>query len=613
MSDDDWAPAAPRPLAEAVGATSRRRSGPAGANDPTRSAGGPVDRTPASPSAVSVAGYSHLVEVATGGDSVVYRARQDSLDRDVAIKVIAADPSAAARFERELAITVSLGRQHPHIVNVLDTTTTSDGDPCLIMDFHDLGSLHDRVRAHGALPVSEVVAAGTAVADALAFAHTRGVLHRDVKPQNILLLPTSYVLSDFGIARMADAGHTASVERFSYRHASPQVLDGLPPTEADDVWSLASTLFTLLDGRAPFAALDPHDDTALSYLRRVRTGARRPLESDDLPAGLRDLIEAGLHADPARRPTAAQALDRLRSIRTEDRSWDPASGAAAPAAAAAAAPSVVPTAPSTPTGTAPPAGTAAATAAPPSAAGDAPPSWAPGTTGTDAPPSAASVQTSAPGQPPAAPEPAPQPSPLAPSVLAHVGHQSSPAQVDDGATGLSPEPAPEPPAGAPAKAGEGSGTTWRRIVAFVGGALLVGAAFGIGSALLGGEEEPDPTPSQTGVNVPEAPTDVQTGDAPPQPTVGNPDLAPVNPVLTPQGTSVLLTWAPAPSEVDYLLIVSVPADGSPASVLQQLTSDPGEYVVEGLDPDATGDCYAIVGYAITETGLEAGSTDTLCR
>ncbi|WP_163540969.1 serine/threonine-protein kinase [Occultella kanbiaonis] len=607
MSDDDWAPAAPRPLAEAVGATSGRRPGPVGPNDPTRSAGDPVERAPATPSAVSVAGYSHLVEVGEGGDSVVYRARQDSLDRDVAIKVITADPSAAARFERELAITVSLGRQHPHIVNVLDTTTTADGDPCLVMDFHDLGSLHDRVRAHGALPVSEVVAAGTAVADALAFAHARGVLHRDVKPQNILLLPTSYVLSDFGIARMADAGHTASVERFSYRHASPQVLDGLPPTEADDVWSLASTLFTLLDGRAPFAALDPHDDTALSYLRRVRTGARRPLESDELPAGLRDLIEAGLHADPERRPTAAQAHGRLRSIRTEDRSWDPASEAVAPAAGAA------PAAPSAPTGSAAPSGPAVATAAPAPEAGDAPPSWAPGATGTEAPPSAASVRTSAPGQPPAAPEPAPQPSPLAPSVLAHVGHQGQPAPVDDDATGVGPEPAPEPPAGAPATSGEGSGTTWRRIVAFVGGALLVGAAFGIGSALLGGEEEPDPTPSQTGVNVPEAPTNVRTGDAPPQPTVGNPDLAPVNPVLTPQGTSVLLTWAPAPSEVDYLLIVGVPADGSPASVLQQLTSDPGEYVVEGLDPDATGDCYAIVGYAITETGLEAGSTDTLCR
>ena len=97
------------------------------------------------------------------------------------------------------------------------------------MEYHELGSLHDRLTATGPLPVADVVKAASAVADALDFAHSRGILHRDVKPQNVLVLPTSYVLADFGIARMADAGHTASLERFSYRHASPQVLDGGDP------------------------------------------------------------------------------------------------------------------------------------------------------------------------------------------------------------------------------------------------------------------------------------------------------------------------------------------------------------------------------------------------
>ena len=86
------------------------------------------------------------------------------------------------------------------------------------------------------------------LSDALAFAHAHGVLHRDVKPQNVLVLPTSWVLADFGIARLVDAEHTSSVETFTYRHASPQILDGQPPTAADDIWSLGSTLFTLLDG-----------------------------------------------------------------------------------------------------------------------------------------------------------------------------------------------------------------------------------------------------------------------------------------------------------------------------------------------------------------------------
>src|SRR5262249_37706765 len=148
----------------------------------------------------------------------------------------------------------------------------------------------DRLRTQGPLPAAEVVAVGTVVADALAFAHGQGVLHRDVKPQNILVLPTSYVLADFGIARRLDAGHSGSMERFSYRHAAPQVLDGESPAVSDDVWSLGSTLFTLLDGRPPFAADDPQEDTALAYLRRVRTAVPRELNRDDLPAGLVEVI-----------------------------------------------------------------------------------------------------------------------------------------------------------------------------------------------------------------------------------------------------------------------------------------------------------------------------------
>src|SRR5690606_36989617 len=257
VADDDWAPPAASPLAEITGTGPRpahdvvvpgftdlrevarggdaivyRARPPGGAGAGAAVAGGPWAPPPAGPPAeipgagprpahdVVVPGFPDLREVARGGDAIVYRARQPSVDRDVAIKVFqVTDPADAARFRRELEITVRLGRQHPHIVTVIDTTTTTAGAPCLVMEFHDLGSLHDRLRETGPLPVSDVVAAGTAVADALAFAHAHGVLHRDVKPQNVLVLPTSYVLSDFGIARVADAGHTATLERFSYRHA----------------------------------------------------------------------------------------------------------------------------------------------------------------------------------------------------------------------------------------------------------------------------------------------------------------------------------------------------------------------------------------------------------
>jgi serine/threonine protein kinase len=264
-----------------------------------------------------VPGYRDLVEVGRGGDSVIYRARQDRPRRQVAIKVLLLDDrEAVQRFGREVEITVALGRQHPYIVGVLDSGTTDGGQPYLVMEFYDLGSLHDQLAATGPLPVGVVAAAGTAVADALSFAHGQGVLHGDVKPQNILVRPTSYVLADFGLARWVVADHSTP-DRFSYRHAAPQVFDGERPTAADDVYSLGSTLYTLLDGRPPFADDDPAADTALAYLRRARTARPRPLTRPDVPARLADVVGRCLARSRADRyPDAAAVRDALAAVPT---------------------------------------------------------------------------------------------------------------------------------------------------------------------------------------------------------------------------------------------------------------------------------------------------------
>ncbi|MEO9325562.1 serine/threonine-protein kinase [Nocardioides sp. C4-1] len=284
-------------------------------------------RPPAAPAAPAehLDGYTDLVEVGRGGDSVVYRAREIALGREVAIKVLSldtgGDPQRAARFAREIEITVQLGRQHPNIVTVLATGTTASGRPAVVMDFFDGGTLHDRLKAHGPLPPEEVGRIGEVLADALSFAHERGVLHRDVKPQNVLVLPTSWVLADFGIARLVDAEHTSSAETFTYRHAAPQILDGHPPTPADDVWSLGSTLFTLLDGRPPFASDDPDEDSALAYLRRARTEPHRPL---DVPGAERiaPIVARCLSKDVAGRwPSAADLRDALHGLRAS--AWEP--------------------------------------------------------------------------------------------------------------------------------------------------------------------------------------------------------------------------------------------------------------------------------------------------
>jgi serine/threonine protein kinase len=265
---------------------------------------------------VRLAGYSDFVAVARGRDGVVYRARQDRLGRRVAVKVLLVDePATVVRFRRELKIMVWLGRQHPHIVGLLDSGLTEAGQPCLVMEFYDHGSLHDQLRAHGPLPVAAAVAAGVAVADALAFSHAHGVLHRDVKPQNVLVRPTSYVLADFGIAHRLAAGQPGAVQLCSYRHAAPQVLGGEPATVADDVYSLGSTLFTLLDGRPPFAADDPDADSTIGYLHRARRAGPRPLARPDVPAELADIIARCLATRRADRfPDAAAVWDALIAV-----------------------------------------------------------------------------------------------------------------------------------------------------------------------------------------------------------------------------------------------------------------------------------------------------------
>jgi serine/threonine protein kinase len=435
-------------------------------------------------------GYADLVEVGRGGDSVVYRGREVALGRDVAIKVLsldtAGDPARAARFAREIEITVQLGRQHPNIVTVLATGTTASGKPAVVMDFFEGGTLHDRLRAHGPLPAEEVGRIGEVLADALSFAHERGVLHRDVKPQNVLVLPTSWVLADFGIARLVGSEHTSSAETFTYRHAAPQILDGHPPTAADDIWSLGSTLFTLLDGRPPFASDDPDEDSALAYLRRARTEEPRPLT---VPGSERiaPVIERCLSKDVAGRwASAAELRDALQALRAS--AWQPAGGARAGSL------------------------TLDKPAAPPSAYPPPPPPPTGGHTPTPTPtPTQTQTQTPAPGSPYAGPIRPISPSPIgprtdpvepAPVALSAVSHVVRTPDADTTGTGVvDPTGAPPPPATAPGTVDDEPPRRRRLPYVLGAAALAVGLTLGIaGAALRSGDDDPvqAQAPTETG-------------------------------------------------------------------------------------------------------------------
>ncbi|MDO9454990.1 serine/threonine-protein kinase [Nocardioides sp.] len=458
-------------------------------------------RPPAPPAAPSeqLDGYTDLVEIGRGGDSVVYRARELALGREVAIKVLsldtANDPARSARFAREIEITVQLGRQHPNIVTVLATGTTASGRPAVVMDFFEGGTLHDRLKAYGPLPAEEVGRIGEVLADALSFAHERGVLHRDVKPQNVLVLPTSWVLADFGIARLVDSEHTSSAETFTYRHAAPQILDGHAPTPADDVWSLGSTLFTLLDGRPPFASDDPDEDSALAYLRRARTEPHRPL---DVPGAerLAPVIARCLSKDVAGRwSSAAELRDALHGLRAS--AWEPGTGSTSPAAPA------------------PPTLAKAPVADPPSPVSPvAEPTPAPTPTQTYvAPISPSPISPSPLSHSPGGPR-ADEPVPVALSAV-------SPAvpTVDAAPTGTGlPDATGEVPGGrgTPEVADEEDAPRRRRLPLLLGaGALVIGLTLGILGAVLRDDDEPaapgtaEPITGQG--TVPDLPTDTVTG------------------------------------------------------------------------------------------------------
>jgi len=252
-------------------------------------------------------GHYQLREIiGQGGMSVVYRASQPRIDRDVAIKVIAAPyvrhPIFVKRFEQEMRATAHL--QHPHILPVYDVGL--DGNQLyMVMAYFSGGTLSRRIAGSaGGLPIDETLCITIQVASALDFAHRQGIIHRDIKPGNIMLdgRGNAY-LGDFGIAQLADS---QSLPAFgTYAYMAPEVAGGRPATPASDIYSLGIVVYEMLVGHRPFEA---HDRRALLdvYAAIFKPNIRdaRP----DLPSGIQVVLEQALSPEPVSRPAYASAL-----------------------------------------------------------------------------------------------------------------------------------------------------------------------------------------------------------------------------------------------------------------------------------------------------------------
>ncbi|MDQ6949849.1 MAG: serine/threonine-protein kinase, partial [Actinomycetota bacterium] len=260
---------------------------------------------------LGINGLADAVEISRGGYAVVYRAFQAAFDRFVAVKVfndLAVGESTPETFERECrAIGRISGRSN--ILTVYDAGTTVYGRPYLVMAYMARGSLEDRLRREGPLPWGEAGGIGVKLAKALQVAHEAGVLHRDVKPGNVLISDDGEpLLADFGIALLTDVTRKGrSRPSFTPAHAAPEVLAGKLPTAAVDIYSLASTLFALIVGHPAFV------EGADSSVRRIM----RRVEQDPLPDLLRAravpeavcrAIEAAMAKSPVDRPPSAAAF-----------------------------------------------------------------------------------------------------------------------------------------------------------------------------------------------------------------------------------------------------------------------------------------------------------------
>ncbi|MEU6640921.1 serine/threonine-protein kinase [Saccharomonospora sp. NPDC046836] len=283
--------------------------------------------------------YRIIKRIGTGAMGAVWQAQDEVLARTVAIKQLLLQPGldgneaedARARTMREGRIAARL--HHPNAITVFDVVTDANGQPCLIMEYLASSSLAQELQQRKTLPPLDVARIGAQVAAALKEAHAVGIVHRDIKPGNILLADNGLVkITDFGISRAKDDVTVTKTGMIAGTPAylAPEVAIGGDPGPESDVFSLGSTLYAATEGQPPFGL----SENTLSLLHAVAAGQINPPRQS---GPLTSVLAVMLHPDTRHRPTAEECEELLAAVA---RGETPLGGAAPDEAATTVQPAI---------------------------------------------------------------------------------------------------------------------------------------------------------------------------------------------------------------------------------------------------------------------------------
>jgi len=259
----------------------------------------------------TVAHYDVVARLGGGGMGVVYAARDTKLGRRVALKFLppqwSHDESAKQRFMREAQ--AASATDHPNICTIHDIASTGDGQLFIVMAHYDGETLKSRLE-RGRLPVDEAMDVAAQVAEGLAKAHSQGVVHRDIKPGNLMLTEHGVRILDFGLAKFADARLKLTLEGSTIgtiAYMSPEQARGEEADARSDVWAVGVVLYEMLTGEVPFRGGYPE-----AIAHAIKNDPPAPIRTrvPDVPEALEQLVFRALHKDPAVRLQSARDLAR---------------------------------------------------------------------------------------------------------------------------------------------------------------------------------------------------------------------------------------------------------------------------------------------------------------